>query len=272
VLTGRDNGPALRALAMQAMRDEVSSRGLSSAHITFDLDGGDSSGWLERFDWQFHWSNPPAPGSWRDFEDFLGALSAKKRKNIRQERAQVARAGIKMRRISGRDASAAELAAMFDFYLATFSDKGNLPVLTLDFLHHLAHTLPDQLLLVLAERAGDIIAGALFLHSGSTLYGRYWGSHEALPGLHFETCYYQGIEFCLANDIRHFEPGAQGEHKLARGFLPTRTRSLHHIADPRFRSAIADALTREASWQLAYRDQLMQHSPYRDHAAAPAST
>ncbi len=276
LLTGPDDSPALRAQAMRALCDEVRRRDLSSAHITFDQHAGpttadDASEWRERFDWQFHWRNPAGAGpAWRNFDDFLGALNAKKRKNIRQERAQVASAGVSFRHLNGAQATDADLQSMFDFYLATFSDKGNLPVLTLAFLRHLASSMPEQLLLVLADRGGRTIAGALFLHSRRALYGRYWGCSEPLPGLHFETCYYQGIDYCLAHGIPDFEPGAQGEHKLARGFLPARTRSLHYIADPRFRSAVGDALRREAQWQTQYRDDLLLHSPYRLDAVAPA--
>ncbi|MGQ0802003.1 MAG: GNAT family N-acetyltransferase [Pseudomarimonas sp.] len=272
LLTGLIDVPQLREAAMLAMQEEVQRRQWSSAHITFDQSSTDARGWLERFDWQFHWRAPAAcEKSWRHFDDFLDALTAKKRKNIRQERAQVARAGVRFRQVTGSQASDADLAAIFDFYLATFAEKGNLPVLTLAFLRHLAQTIPEQLLLILAERHGQAIAGALLLRSSTTLYGRYWGCSEALPGLHFETCYYQGIDYCLANGLTLFEPGAQGEHKLARGFLPSRTRSLHHIADPRFRAAIKDSLEREAQWQHSYRDQLMQHSPYRVDAVASAA-
>ncbi len=264
LLTGLTDEPRLRQAAMFALQEEVARQQWSSAHITFDQSDSDASSWLERFDWQFHW-RAPAVGEeqWHRFDDFLASMTAKKRKNIRQERAQVARAGVRFRQLSGSQASDADLAAIFDFYLATLAEKGNLPVLTLAFLQHLAQTIPEQLLLILAEREGRPIAGALLLRSSTTLYGRYWGCSEALPGLHFETCYYQGIDYCLAKGLTLFEPGAQGEHKLARGFLPSRTRSLHYIADPRFRAAIKDSLVREAQWQHSYRDELMQHSPYR---------
>ncbi len=270
LLVGPQATPQQRAEALTALREEVDRHGLSSAHITFEQPGDEAPDWLERFDWQFHWQQPAEQHEWRDFDDFLGALNAKKRKNIRHERAQVAAAGVRFRWLHGDEAGEADLAAMYDFYLGTFAEKSNLPVLTLGYFQHLARAMPRQFLLVLADRGSRTIAGALFLRSRTTLYGRYWGCSEPLPGLHFETCYYQGIEYCLANGLSRFEPGAQGEHKLARGFLPTRTRSLHYIPDPRFRQAIGDALQREAVWQLGYREQLMRHSPYRQHAAAPA--
>jgi len=304
LLTGPADEPRLRQAAMLALLEEVQHRQWSSAHINFDQSNfddsnygqsnsgqansgqansgqaseaapasADASAWLQRFDWQFHWRAPAAGGQpWRHFDDFLAALTAKKRKNIRQERAQVARAGVRFRQVNGSQASETDLNAIYDFYLATFAEKGNLPVLTLAFLQHLAQTMPEQVLLILAEREGKPIAGALLLRSSTTLYGRYWGCSEALPGLHFETCYYQGIDYCLANGLTLFEPGAQGEHKLARGFLPSRTRSLHYIADPRFRAAIQDSLLREAQWQHSYREELMQHSPYRADADTYSST
>jgi uncharacterized protein len=262
LLCGAAPVPALRAACLQALQQEAERAGLSSVHVNFDDDVTDADvpGWLPRFDWQFHWHNR----GWPDFEAFLSALSAKKRKNIRQERAQVRRAGIRFRCLHGDEASEADLDAMHAFYIASFIDKGNLPVLTREFFGHLARTLPRQLLLVLAERGGSAIAGALLLRSSDTLYGRYWGCSDPLPGLHFETCYYQGIDYCLRHGLARFEPGAQGEHKLARGFLPTRTHSLHHLRDPRFSAAVAASLRQEAAWLEAYRDELLVHSPYRE--------
>jgi len=259
LLLGHAPSNDVRRAAIQALREEVEHRGLSSAHINFDQAPINDPDWLPRADWQFHWRRD----GWTGFDDFLNALSAKKRKNIRQERAQVQRAGIRFRWLHGSDATDADLQAMHRFYLCTFSDKGNLAALSLDFFRHLARELPQQLVLILAERDGQPIAGALLLRSRTTLYGRYWGSTDPLPGLHFETCYYQGIDYCLAHGLEIFEPGAQGEHKLARGFLPTATHSRHYIADPRFRAAISDALERESRWQQQYYRELMQHSPYR---------
>jgi uncharacterized protein len=262
LLCGIDRDPALRAACLQALQNEVERVGLSSAHINFDDDATiePAPGWLPRFDWQFHWHNR----DWKDFDAFLAALSAKKRKNIRQERAHVQRAGIRFRCLHGDEASDADLDAMHGFYIASFIDKGNLPVLTLEFFRHLARSMPRQLVLVLGERGGRAIAGAMLLRSSTTLYGRYWGCSEPLPGLHFETCYSQGIDYCLRHGLSRFEPGAQGEHKLARGFLPTRTHSLHHLRDPRFSAAVAASLQQEAAWLESYREELLAHSPFRE--------
>jgi len=268
LLVHRDEDAAtLRALLVQTILAAVEGAKLSSAHVNFvsavDAKALMDAGWLARFDWQFHWSNPEADGSrWRDFEDFLAALTHKKRKNIRHERAQVARAGITCELRHGDEINAAEWRAIHELYLNTFEERGNHPALTLGFFRHLGAALPRQVIAVLCRRGSAIIAMALLLRSSTTLYGRYWGCLENVPGLHFEACYYQGIEYCLTHGLTTFEPGAQGEHKLARGFLPTKTRSFHYLADPRFRAAVREALGREARALEEYRAELMAHSPY----------
>ena len=258
----------LRALLIATMRDESRRLGLSSAHLNFasedDAAAFDRSDWLPRFDWQFHWQNQ----GWRDFDEFLGALNHKKRKNIRSERAHAARAGATCEIRHGDELDAAEWRALHGFYLSTFDDKGNFPALTLDFFRHLGRAMPRRVLAVLCRRGGQLVAGALLLRSATTLYGRYWGCSEQIEGLHFEACYYQGIEYCLRESLQRFEPGAQGEHKLARGFLPTATHSFHWIGDARFRGAIADALARERRALLAYGEDLAEHSPYARREAA----
>lgn len=235
---------------------------LSSAHANFiaehQLDAFDDR-WLARFDWQFHWRNQDR---WRDFADFLDALTHKRRKAIRHERALVARAGVACEFRDGGTLSDGEWRAMHALYLATFDDKGNTPALTFEFFRHCGRALPQRSHVAFARRSGEIIAGALFLSSAQTLYGRYWGARVQVPGLHFELCYYQGIEHCLRTGLRRFEPGAQGEHKLARGFLPVRTHSRHYIADARFRAALRAALTREAAAMEDYGHELMRHSPF----------
>lgn len=250
----------------------VEKSGLSSAHVNFHDDadeaafgeGAPDERWLLREDIQYHWRND---AGWATFEGYLGAMDRKHRKNIRQERRKVQDAGISFRIVHGDEASGDDLAAMHGFYLQTFADYGNAPALTLDFLHHLARTIPRQLVIVLAEREGATIAGALCLRGGNTLYGRYWGAIELHPGLHFETCYYQGIDYCLREGLTCFEPGAQGRHKLARGFLPTLVRSRHHIVDPRFARALRDWCAEERRDVRRQLQQLRRHSPFRDDAA-----
>lgn len=258
---------ALRAELIRTIAEEVDRHGLSSAHVNFaaeaDAQAFADAGWLARFDWQFHWNNPlDGRPRWHSFDDFLAALNHKKRKNIRAERAQVARAGIACELRHGDEVDGREWHAIHRLYLNTFEERGNHPALTEAFFRHLGAAMPKQVVAVLCKRDDEIIAMALMLRSADTLYGRYWGSTVNVPGLHFEACYYQGIEYCLREGLTTFEPGAQGEHKIARGFLPTKTRSYHHIAEPRFRAAVRDALAREAEALNDYRAELLAHSPY----------
>jgi predicted N-acyltransferase len=260
LLAGNDD--ALAALCAQAIRAECERLSLSSAHANFvtEPQTGAFAGWLPRYDWQFHWVRR----GWRNFDEFLDALAAKKRKNIRQERALVARAGVELVRVRGDAMTADDVDFVHACYRATFDEKGNYPALTREFFGHLVESMPRNVMAAIAYLDGRRVAMALFLNSSTTLYGRYWGALEHVPGLHFEACYYQGIEYCLEHGLERFEPGAQGEHKLARGFLPQRTRSFHYVADPRFREAIARALTVEAQHRADDGEELLRHSPYRE--------
>ncbi|ALN62727.1 hypothetical protein GLA29479_1853 [Lysobacter antibioticus] len=270
-LLARDD--AQRPLLLSAMAQLCERQGLSSAHLNFHEAGEEAAfeheacggDWLQRIDVQYHWRNDAdAQGRrWRDFDQFLAAFDHKHRKNIRQERAKVARAGVSFRIVEGSDASDTDLATMHRFYLTTFAEYGNHPALTLDFLRHLARSMPQSLVIFLAEREGEAIAGALCLRGGDTLYGRYWGAEVSLPGLHFETCYYQGIDYCLREGLTRFEPGAQGEHKLARGFLPSFVRSRHWIADPGFRGALRPWCRDEAASVRQYARTLALHTPFK---------
>lgn len=268
-------GPRLLARDAQAARvlldgmvALVEDNGLSSAHVNFHeaaeeaLFEAHPAQWLLRHDVQYHWQRRP---EWRDFDSFLASMDHKHRKNIRQERNKVRQAGIELRTVHGDEASPADLAAMHGFYLKTFHEYGNSPALTLEFLQHLAGTMPRALVMFLAQRDGVPLAGALCLRGSDTLYGRYWGG-EALPGLHFEACYYQGIEYCLREGLQRFEPGAQGEHKIARGFLPAEVRSRHWIADPGFREPLAQWCADERASVRRYMQELRAHSPFRDPA------
>jgi len=214
---------------------------------------------LARHDCQFHWTNQ----GYRDVDDFLAVLTAKKRKNIRQERRRVRDAGVRLRRLDGHSASAGDWQAFTRFYNRTFEEKWGMATFNLPFFQEVAARLPGQVLLVLAEREGEDIAGALMYRSDSRLYGRHWGAVEEVNSLHFEACYYQGIEYCIEQGISVFEPGAQGEHKLARGFLPVRTHSSHWIADPRFQGPIADFTGHERAAVADYIEQMSAGTPYR---------
>lgn len=251
----------LRCRLLDDMIADATRSHCSSVHVNFlpEIESAAfSTEWLARGDIQFHWRNR----GWKDFPEFLGALLPKKRKNIRQEREKVRDAGYRFRQLHGNELGETELQAMYAFYARTFDAYGNAAALTLDFFRHLAKTMPKQLLIVLAEREGSIRAGAMFMRGGDTLYGRYWGSDEQSPGLHFETCYYQGIDYCLHEGLAAFEPGAQGEHKIARGFLPTPTHSRHWVADPRFRPALQAWCAAEKGAQAEYALQLQQADPY----------
>jgi predicted N-acyltransferase len=252
-----------RALA-DGLRTHAAAAGLSSVHVNFLDEAGArafDAPWLARTDVQFHWRN----AGWRDFEEFLAALDARKRKNIRQERARVARAGITFRVLHGDEASAGDIDAMHAFYVDTQRQYGNHPALTRAFFHHLADAMPRQVVMFLAERDGKTVAGAWCLRGADAFYGRYWGCSETIAGLHFETCYYQGIEYCLREGLTTFEPGAQGEHKVARGFLPVATHSRHWIADAAIADALAPWCAQERRANLRYRDRVLDHSPFRAH-------
>lgn len=254
---------AHRKALLGAVIEQARSGRVSSAHINFHTLGEDIAfgpDWLARTDVQYHWRNE---AGWEDFGGFLAAFDHKHRKNIRQERAKVRRAGVSFRVLHGDEASDEELATLFAFYLLTFRDYGNSPALTLEFIRHLAKVMPRNLVIFLAEREGKAIAGAMCLRGGDTLYGRYWGASETLPGLHFETCYYQGIEYCLREGLTVFEPGAQGEHKLARGFLPAFVRSRHWIADPQFSEALRRWCAEETRSVERYAATLAAHSPFK---------
>ena len=260
----------LRAQLLRALLEQRETLQLSSAHLLF-LDDVDRAAcdaadgvWLARQDIQFHWINR----GWPDFEAFLGALKHKKRKNIRAERAQVAACGLRIEWREGASLGDAEWDAVHALYLDTFDAHGNHAALTPAFFRHLGAALPGRIWLALARDATGIVAMALFLSSSTTLYGRYWGSRVPAPGLHFELCYYQGIEHCLRGGLQRFEPGAQGEHKLARGFLPTLTHSRHVIAHAGLHRAVADYLVREGAQVAAYHDELARHAPYAEASAA----
>ena len=255
-----------RALIL-AMQQSCNELNLSSAHANF-LEDDDITlfrevGWLARTDIQFHWRNPCDAKRWQNFGDFVASMSAKKRKNILQERAKVANAGLRIERRAGAELNASHWAQIHALYQLTFDSKGNTPALTKAFFLDFSARSPAQVLAVLAIDASDtIIAMALCFRSSTTLYGRYWGASVEIPGLHFECCYYQGIEYCLEHGLDTFEPGAQGEHKLARGFLPTQTHSSHFIVDRRFRDGIARHLAEERRQRDAYQAELFLHSPF----------
>ena len=249
--------------------EDARAHGVSSSHWLFvdDQDRADLArhGLFERTGLQFHWRNP----GYADFDQFLGELSAKKRKNIRRERRLVHDAGIRFEWRHGDDMQPRHWQALHTFYRSTFLRKGGRAVLSQDFFEALGQNMPRQLVAVFARRAHRYIAGAMLLRSDHTLYGRYWGALETHDGLHFETCYYQGLAYAIREGLRVFEPGAQGEFKHSRGFLPVKTRSLHWLAHPQLRYAIARHTADECDSVTDYLDNLAAHSPYRRQRREP---
>ncbi|HSQ81892.1 MAG TPA: GNAT family N-acetyltransferase [Casimicrobiaceae bacterium] len=249
---------ALLDAALSALR-----RGYSSLHVLFTDEvqarEGVAAGMVERDGVQFHWRND----GYRDFADFLSAFNHDKRKKIRQERRRLDSAGVAFTRKRGREITAADWAFFFECYERTYAAHHSTPYLSLEFFERIGATLSDHLLLVLGSREGRPLCAALDVHDSATLWGRYWGTREYVPGLHFEACYYQAIEFCIERRIESFEGGAQGVHKLARGLLPAPTRSLHAIADPAFARAIADYCARERADVAHSIDELETSTPFR---------
>jgi predicted N-acyltransferase len=240
---------------------------MSSAHVTFIDDGGaadaERRGWLIRHGVQYHWFNR----GYASFDDFLAALRSPKRKTIRKERA-AARQGLEFQALRGREIGAADWDAMWVFYQDTGSRKWGRPYLTRDFFDLIAERMADRLLLLLACRDGRPIAGALNLIGPDVLYGRYWGCTEEVPFLHFELCYYQAVEWAIEHGLASVQAGAQGEHKLARGYEPVITRSAHFIPNPSFKSAVADFLRTERQAIASEVEWLRGALPYRSSSSA----
>jgi len=267
-------GPAaaeLRGQLLAAMRDRIADEQLSSVHALFlDAPGREAcehDGWLLRRDCHFQWHNR----GYRDFDDFLDSFSAEKRKKARRERRRVLEQGIEFRTLRGDELGEALIERVFRLHENTFIRHGHTPYLNRAFFERIAHTLAASFFVKLAMRAGEVVAVAVFFRSANTLYGRYWGADADYHSLHFETCYYQGIDFCIANGLSAFEPGTQGEHKIARGFEPALTWSAHWIADVPLRRAIASFLAREGQAIDAYASEADAHAPFRKGELTPTS-
>jgi predicted N-acyltransferase len=238
-------------------------REASSVHVTFaPLDEWrllGERGFLLRTDQQFHWENR----GYATFEDFLTALASRKRKAIKRERREALAAGIEVQWLTGAELTEAVWDAFFVFYMETGSRKWGRPYLTREFYSLVGEAMSEHIALAMAKRAGRYIAGAINFIGSDALYGRHWGAIEHHPFLHFELCYYQAIEFAIARGLKRVEAGAQGEHKLARGYLPVTTHSAHHIADPALRRAIADYLRRERAYVEMAGHELAGAAPFR---------
>lgn len=252
---------------LEAAQGHANRIGASSAHVLFPTEAEmcqlEAQGMLRRAGCQFHWTN----NGYRDFADYLSTFTAEKRKKLKRERRHVQEAGVELEIVHGGEANDAQWEAYHRFYVSTFDRLGGMPTLSMDFFRELGAALPDQVILVLAKHQGRYVAGAFCLRSGDTLYGRHWGCDAQFHSLHFEACYYQGIEYCIRHGLKRFEPGAQGEHKVGRGFVPTLTWSAHWLSNPSFAGAIGDFVRRERTAVEHYMLELNSHLPFnQDHA------
>jgi predicted N-acyltransferase len=254
---------AARAALIAALLAHAQASGLSSLHVLYPLDQEadalQAHGMMLREGVQFHWANT----GYRVFDEFVETLERKKRKNIRAERRKVVEAGVTCRRVLGSQATENDWRVFVRCYDNTYRAHHSTPYLDLAFFLRIGAEMPENLLLVFAERDSRPIASSLLVYTPDTLYGRYWGEIEHVPCLHFECAYYQPLEFCIEHGIRFFEGGAQGEHKMARGFLPVRTRSAHWLAHPAFADAIEHFLKRESAGISYYIDELNERNPFK---------
>lgn len=253
----------IRAALLSAIQEQAQLTGLSSAHVLFpdteDLAALKSAGWLIRENVQFHWKNP----GYGSFEDYLAALTQPKRKKIKAERRKVREANVSTRMIEGAEMTKEELAFFYQCYERTYFEHRSTPYMNLEFFERLRVTMPENILLCVAKREGRPIAASFFMHGNGVLYGRYWGAIERVDCLHFEVAYYSPIEWAIQKKIQRFEGGAQGEHKLARGFEPVKTYSGHWLREPSFYDAVARYLSRESQGIEAYVNELEARNPVR---------
>lgn len=265
-VTNRD---AMRGALAQGLLALCDQQQASGVHVTFALEDEarllGEQGFLLRTDRQFHWHNE----GYATFDGFLDALNSRHRKSIRRERREAIANGIEIKWLTGSDITEDALDAFFDFYMETGSRKWGTPYLTREFYSLVAQSMRERILLVMARRNGRWIAGAINFIGADTLFGRHWGAVEHHPFLHFEVCYYQAMAFAIEHKLKHVEAGAQGEHKVARGYLPRATWSAHYIDDPGLRRAIADYLKRERAYVAMSVEELNTIAPFR-HDDGPA--
>jgi uncharacterized protein len=263
---GKEGGEAVADALISGMLELARRHKVSSLHVTFPTRGEwerfGEAGFLQRMGQQFHWENQ----GYSSFDDFLAALSSRKRKTIRKEREAALAGGIAIHTLTGAAIEKRHWDAFFRFYIATSDRKWGSPYLTREFFDLIGARMADRIVLVMAEKNGRPIAGALNLRGGDTLYGRNWGCAGDFPFLHFEACYYRAIDFAIAHGLRRVEAGAQGQHKIQRGYLPSPTYSVHWIRDPGFKRAVADFLARERRAVSHEMDELAELSPFRREA------
>jgi predicted N-acyltransferase len=259
---GVDPAQVRRAL-LDAAHELARETGASGLHALFVEDDErewlSREGFLPRLDCQFHWHNR----GYQSFEDFLATFTAEKRKKSHRERRRVEEAGIRFTELHGDELDGQTMETVYALHARTFAERGNPPYFSLEFFREIAAAMPRALMVKLATLEGRPVACAIFLRGEDTLYGRYWGAAGNFHSLHFEACYYQGIDYCIREGLQRFEPGTQGEHKIARGFSPTPVWSVHKVAHPAFRQAIGEYLGRERAHLRAYIDAIRAHVPFR---------
>ncbi len=263
ILKARNDDTEAASILVSAATQLAEDSGCSSLHILFpeadEIQPFDDAGLLIRKDCQFHWHNR----DYGNFDDFLATFTSAKRKKARRDRRRVAENGIRFRRLRGADLDSDTWATVYALIARTFMQRGSLPYFNQAFFEGLSAELPENILVVLAEQDHRPIAAAVFFESATTLYGRYWGSDGHFDALHFETCYYQGIEYCIETGKQLFEPGTQGEHKISRGFSPVTTWSAHWLAHPEFADAIERYLDEEGRHIDRYIEAVDEHTPYK---------
>ena len=262
-LLTRNNDPELAAELLQHALEFADNGDYSSLHVLFpephELPALEKAGIKVRKDCQFHWHNR----DYADFDAFLATFSSVKRKKARRDRRHVAEQGVTFRWLDGHQLDEAIWRDIYQLISNTFLQRGSMPYYTFEFFVEVSRRLPGNIHVVLAEKNNEAIATAVFYRGGDALYGRYWGCNTDINALHFETCYYQGIDFCIEHGIRRFEPGTQGEHKISRGFSPVTTWSAHWLARPEFFSAIGNYLDAEQQHIDRYIEAVNQHSPFK---------
>ncbi|MBL4607892.1 MAG: N-acetyltransferase [Pseudomonadales bacterium] len=263
LLCRKNDEPKYMPLLLKVCLDYAKEINASSFHCLFPDKPShaafEKNGLINRYDCQFYWHNR----DYLSFDNFLSELTSRKRKNIKKERCKIINLGITFRILNGHTATETDWRQFFRFYEKTHLEKRNMPKFNFGFFTEIAKTIPDQIVLVMTDQGQDCIAAALMYRSETHLYGRHWGASKQIDGLHFEACYYQGIEYCIRENLQCFEPGVQGEHKIPRGFVPTRTVSNHWISDPRFASAIKNYCKQEKEGVDEYIKGLQTSIPYR---------
>ena len=263
ILKARNDDTEAASILLSAATQLAVDTDCSSLHILFpaadEIQLFDDAGLLIRKDCQFHWHNR----DYGSFDDFLATFTSAKRKKARRDRRRVAESGIRFRRLRGAEIDSDTWATVYALIARTFMLRGSMPYFNQAFFEGLSERLPENILVILAEKDHRPVAAAVFFESATTLYGRYWGSDGHFDALHFETCYYQGIEYCIETGKRLFEPGTQGEHKISRGFSPVNTWSAHWLAHPEFADAIERYLDEEGRHVDRYIEAVDEHTPYK---------